>query len=377
MFRPHCLLYSSSFKNAKTLALNSSTRLSLYRSQSRTLSTTNNEEPVEKHESENIQQKDKNSPSTDNDSIKPEVIFPWRHSAELLPRIDSKSSEYNPFGPELWIPTSSWNKRMFIHAVSARSLGKSWIEILFGTWENELCANFTWAFGRSVSSILAHTFKIPIDRLEKQQANAEPESDSDTQPDIIEVDFDSSLTEENSNGIKLDGFAQNLLEQNVLDQYKNAITDSRFQVRLLTRPMSAKLVNLNIIPYTRGMVQEKPELKGLYCSLLAAGGANNNDQYNELRDKFFNAVGKGTKETVFKTTVISQVLIHCKEIFYIKDKDTGKVIQGEESDVEKDVYHLVRFEIPVFNQANIFLYGDPTSWVVSDYDDLLNGNVFY
>merc|ERR1712228_1099645 len=80
-------------------------------------------------------------------------------------------------------------------------------------------------------------------------------------------------------------------------------------------------------------------------------------------------------QSTLKVTVIAQVLVHCKEIFWVKDEG-GNIIQGQEDgDIEKDALHLVRFEMPVelasINNAS------PTSWIISDWDDLLKGNVFF
>ena len=95
-------------------------------------------------------------------------------------------------------------------------------------------------------------------------------------------------------------------------------------------------------------------------------------------------------------TIVAQVSIHCKEIFCVRDVDTGVVLQGCGEDVHnpRDVTHLVRFEMVV--RERLVNDDDNTDsstnaeneedgkweiemgrWQITDWDDLLDGNVFF
>merc|ERR1711862_239424 len=163
--------------------------------------------------------------------------------------------------------------------------------------------------------------------------------------------------------------SSSMLDKNLLDLYTNAIKNSKqsIQVRLQTRPISSKIISTSMMIYSRNMVQKNPELKGLWKK-------STNEIYSYIYDNILLFSTKGGE-----FTVICQVLIQCKEIFWVKDIKSGTIIQGSEDgdDCEKDVVHLVRFEIPCRYSASRGLVFEPESWIISDWDDLLKGNLFF
>ena len=86
-------------------------------------------------------------------------------------------------------------------------------------------------------------------------------------------------------------------------------------------------------------------------------------------------------------TIVAQVSINCKEIFCVRDVESGEVIQGYEDAQPRDVTHLVRFEMVVKEKlSNAESLSDLKEgdwemelgrWQITDWDDLLDGNVFF
>jgi len=73
--------------------------------------------------------------------------------------------------------------------------------------------------------------------------------------------------------------------------------------------------------------------------------------------------------------LVAQVLIRCREVFCIKDCDTGKIVQGFDDIMPRDVPHLVRFEMVVRESTDDEL--EIGRWQIVDWDDLLEGNIFF
>ena len=88
---------------------------------------------------------------------------------------------------------------------------------------------------------------------------------------------------------------------------------------------------------------------------------------------------------------MAQVSIQCKEIFCVRDVVTGDILQGHCGDVirPRDVTHLVRFEMVLRetlvddnSKGQNNEYDDDWEveigrWQITDWDDLLDGNVFF
>jgi len=291
------------------------------------------------------------------------AIFPWRHSNELLPRVDPTSREYNPYGPAVIM---KFPDTLFAHGVCARMLGSSYWDIITNKWEKDLCQNFTWAFGRATAGLISHTFHVPIDyTLEHEETSVAQHDINVDYESSLKVDVNDNKKDDEQKKIQSDNLAQQMLEKSLLELYTNAVKHSKptIQLRLQTRPISAKFLSTNVMIYSRDMVNKVPELKGLW---------------KKPTDQIFDFVYDNMMlfSTGGEFTVICQVLIHCKEIFWVKD-ETGRVLQGEESDVEKDVVHVVRFEIPCRYSDSSRPYFEPGSWVITDWDDLLKGNIYF
>jgi hypothetical protein len=75
-------------------------------------------------------------------------------------------------------------------------------------------------------------------------------------------------------------------------------------------------------------------------------------------------------------TIVAQVAVQCDEIFLVKDLESDTVLQGDASGEMTDVTHLVRFEIVVDIDSQTGK-SEIGRWKITDWDDLLDGNVFW
>jgi deoxyribodipyrimidine photolyase len=84
--------------------------------------------------------------------------------------------------------------------------------------------------------------------------------------------------------------------------------------------------------------------------------------------------------STLESTLILQVLVHCNEKFCVKDVTTDQVVQGHADKKVRSVSHLVRLERVV---THIFLDNrgpsgvELGSWQITDWDDLLEGNIWF
>jgi hypothetical protein len=102
---------------------------------------------------------------------------------------------------------------------------------------------------------------------------------------------------------------------------------------------------------------------------------------NGFDENYFDLVSEFAKEVGHsKRTVIAEASVKCNEFFQVKDRNTGKVVQGMEDDsAEEEVVHLVRFEVVTDEKNENGEEGEREigSWKIIDVDDLLEGNVFH
>jgi len=154
--------------------------------------------------------------------------------------------------------------------------------------------------------------------------------------------------------------------------YESAHESGRDQllIRLQTEPVSAHLINLACLPYvTRDDDPEK--LQAMRQVRMGRGGLQT---VMRLLDADLRRHGK------LETTVEAQVLVVCREIFQVRDRTTGQVLQGslEGDDGEEQVVgHVVRLECTsgqeLIGSSDIRYY--QSDWQITDIDDLLSGPV--
>jgi len=98
--------------------------------------------------------------------------------------------------------------------------------------------------------------------------------------------------------------------------------------------------------------------------------------YDEIREFVEDKVGKQDDEGVIQMTVVAQAVIECDEVFYVRDVGSGEIVQGDGDGKVNEVLHLVRFEMVVdWDWQRREMHTG--NWQITDWDDLLDGNIYY
>jgi len=206
------------------------------------------------------------------------------------------------------------------------------------------------------------------------------------------VECDDSKTDD-----MLDHDAEQLymLQRDLRQLYKSARKHSlstKNNVLLRMQPQFARIESMfPVFGLNRQLVQDHPALRHSYRNLVRnlqrkhkeaqlAGRkrlnpieviSHINGDLNELID----STAKLTNDGKAVTTIIAQVSIQCREVFCVRDLESGEIVQGDTDGQPRDVTHLVRFEICIKDsQEGDFEIG---RWQITDWDDLLDGNVWF
>lgn len=161
----------------------------------------------------------------------------------------------------------------------------------------------------------------------------------------------------------------------VLFQSAREYGKDQIQVRLDCKPRNAHMINLFVFPFlSRNLLKREAEIKDKYLQFLDLMGTNPREAmpiYNGFVSEF---AERGYTEN----TVIAQVLITCDEVFWVKDLETGRVIQGVKDETPRTVCHLVRMEMVVRSTPSdgfLPFRHEQGNWQLTDIDDLLDGNL--
>lgn len=214
-----------------------------------------------------------------------------------------------------------------------------------------------------------------------------------------------------------------MLQRNLRNLYQNAKRHSHpneINILLRTEPQSAKIESMfPIFGLSRSLVEDRPNLRHTYRNYskrlqdrhkeraLATGKSSSSSRLNPIEMGTF--VMDSLQEVMAKSaqlsddgraviTIVAQVSIQCKEIFIVRDVITGDVLQGVDDVEPRDVTHLVRFEMVL--RETLINEDDENNddskkqkgrysnededweieigrWQITDWDDLLDGNVFF
>jgi hypothetical protein len=179
-----------------------------------------------------------------------------------------------------------------------------------------------------------------------------------------------------------DGVVQDtdsMVQENLRELYQSAheFGKHQLQVRLDCRPTDvARMESIFVFPFlSRSALKTTPSLKEDYQSLLAVMAESPRDSipiWHDVLDKVRRSSNR------MESTVICQVLLECEEVFWVKDRTTGVVLQGYDDEEPRTVVHLVRFEMVVetIPVPHLIPFQMKTgSWQLTDIDDLLKGNL--
>lgn len=205
------------------------------------------------------------------------------------------------------------------------------------------------------------TQSLSVAAVDEQQK----ESEEKEEPKTIESELEWS--DEIASEMK--AYVERTLEQSLRTKYDDIDTTS-FDLVLSVQPIFHGLQSAYVIPVlTRESSTKDPALKETYRELDKAI-AERTATYDEIEQMVHELRSKS--ENPGARTIVADVIVACKERFLIKDKQTGEIVQGSEED--QDVVHLVRFEMETSKGNDGRRFGD---WKITDWDDLLEGNLFY
>ena len=356
-------------------------------------------------------------------------------------------SEYfargGPLGPGWPSPMEPWF-RGALYLTSMNLLGLSWPKIILpwtrGDWERDVGWAFCNAFSNGVNGMIEDVYRVsPSSSSSDDDDGGGNGNDEKTSPeqksgggssggddgDAYDVDVDISLdplplndrrddTGEASTDdgeVSKDGAGEdecNMLQRDLRRLYESARRHSHpsgVNIVLRTVPQSATIESMfPVFGLSRSLVEDHPYLRHTYRNYLKrlqakhkeavlAGKSRLNpvqvgtfvmDGLQEVMEASARLSGDG-KAAI---TIVAQVSIHCKEVFCVRDVESGAIIQGHGDARPRDVTHLVRFEMVVRETlANVDDSVDSLRegdweleigrWQITDWDDIMDGNVFF
>jgi hypothetical protein len=164
-------------------------------------------------------------------------------------------------------------------------------------------------------------------------------------------------------------YVKTTLQDNLWSKYTSFFDLSTHDLQLKLQPMNYALEHAYVIPViTRDAVAKDSKLLDTYHD-LDESIIHNESSYDEVKEQVESLIEKaGGSRTTF--TLVVDMSVECREQFCVTEKESGTVVQGTK-DEENTVLHLVRFEM-VLTKLNTL-----GSWIISDWDDMLGGNVWH
>ena len=316
-------------------------------------------------------------PNDNNESSNNNIHFPWRHSPTPTARI-LDNDDYSGM-------PNNFRARFVRRLIAARELNLGAfhaIPLPFGMaheWEEELSGNFSVAFGLAMRELIhtlfpgsSATYKEDDQSLWIDTTASIEESADDEDDNQEESSPQTTLIE---NNIYLTNMMDKLLVQQYEHLYNIPSQDNNLSIKLVIRPIEAKLQNIFAVPMlTREIVEAKPHLRGGYQRLEAV--FKETKSYSEVKQKTYELAEEVGLDSA-KRTVIAEATLTCMEYFQVKDTQSGVILQGmDDEEEEEEVVHLVRFEL-VTDRGEEAGVREGGNWKLIDVDDLLEGNVFH
>lgn len=377
--------------------------------------------------------------------LRPRPLFPWRSSPDHLPRLvqpakpsvensnDTEEEEIEnitrleeyyesdyftkggPLGSGWPTPSEPWFRGM-LYANSMSLLGISWPSIIMPwtrkDWEHDMEWGFCHAFSSGVSGMVEGIYALPgNDSSQIVEKDTESNSESfDVNVDIsldpvplVEMSEDNEQSSKKSSDVVSEKDEYNMIQQNLRQLYQSANEHShpsKINIVLKTAPQSAQIESMfPVFGLSRSMVEDHPHLRHTYRNMMKRLQEKNKEAVQEGRNRLNpvevgNFFYEGLSEVMERSaelsddgqhaciTIIAQVSINCKEIFCVRDVESGDIIQGYSDGEPRNVTHLVRFEMVVREKlATEDEDGDWEielgRWQITDWDDLCDGNVFF
>ena len=188
---------------------------------------------------------------------------------------------------------------------------------------------------------------------------------NDTDNTNKSTDTDTVLSEEQA--AESAAYVDKTLEKTLVDMYRS-LDGPAWIVQLRMEPISWKLENIFPMPVlTRELTERKPSFKGYHTQMERIW--REEQDLNKVTE-----MARSLKEAAEHTkgrTLVADLSVVCEEIFFVKDRATGEVLQGHDEPIRTT--HLIRFE-KYSEEGEKKTQGD---WKIVDWDDMLEGNRWY
>ncbi len=345
--------------------------------------------------------------------LDPRAIFPWRHSPYPLPRLMPNTEEFVTQGGYIGPNMPPMNKffRVMSWVNSAGFLGAKILNYV--EWKQDLEYAFMHAFSVGVQGMLENVYLTHDDMGNTREnadedsaeeddeidENAEEEINSSTITETFPIDFTHTIApghEYKSKYAAEEVECNHMLEPALISLYCSAHTSCKhkLQIKLQSKPKFAQVQSLFLVPFlTRAEVEDNVALKHSFRNIAKTLDRESNEvgrelSYYEIGNKVSEKLDDmsasqmkrrrkaGLDGDVVQMTIISQVSIQCDELFVVRDTDTGDIVQGNTNEGFEEVTHLVRFET-VINLNMETRETEILGWQITDWDDLLDGNIWF
>jgi len=290
------------------------------------------------------------------------ILFPWRHSSQPLLRL-SRNFEGGNIGP--CVPNFSPLLRKWMYFNAIGFMGIPLWEIIFGRkWKQELCEGFCVAYERGLCSLLSEVYNIPLEVMTNINDKTTVDNRNPATLLNFSVNFQTGLSRQNPKpyerlykNVKNTKPKLNDMIDVKLQQLYQYTRDSRdLSIQLYSKPVYSEIVSAFLVPFlTRQEVEDYPELQRSFRNIIKSiadeevkrGSPLSFWETTRLVMRDISTLGKNQiirKNDLVQCTLIVQAMIHCHEIFHVKDIQNGSIIQGKDDGLVKEVCHLVRFE---------------------------------
>lgn len=199
---------------------------------------------------------------------------------------------------------------------------------------------------------------VPMESIDKGEKGIE----IDTSLLDPSSNADHNWTDEQSKEQQV--FVQDTLEEHLRSKY-SVIDRSVFDVVLTQLPIRYRLEHIDFVPIiTREACQRDPTLMTLLENLDTSSLTSGEDVRSQIA-----TLVKRAGTTRHTVTIIADVYVDCIERFVITDKASGTRLAGYRQ--EHNIGHVVRFEMLI---PKLGAFG---KWMITDWDDMLDGNVWH
>jgi hypothetical protein len=278
------------------------------------------------------------------------------------------------------------------HGTAINLLNVPWYEVIFSGWKQELADSGAWAFSQAVAGVISNTYNVPFESIVIQDGEFDVDFQHTIQTSGKEYANAGETVIDTSEESKIN--VDDMIEENLKELYQSAHACGRqnLQIRLRTKPVGAKFISCFWIPYlTRQEVKTKPAMRRCFQNIRAQieseldklESPSTMDAYKLIMRELEEFSKRQTTDyehySTVESTVIALIQVDCDEVFSVIDLETQQLLQGHADQKVRRAQHVVRLEQVtkwIMHDTHGF-YVERGRWQITDWDDLLDGNVFF